>query len=112
MKPRSFSQYFLLGRYRMATLSPTPPPGPCSITATIIEQLKRRGSYLTSTEVMAILRINRATLCRYCRASLIPHVRMTAQKIANRNKFIGNAAKTVGLGYEATKFAHDLLGGK
>jgi len=43
---------------------------------TIIDQIKQRGSYLTSTEVMAILRINRATLCRYCRQGLIPHLRM------------------------------------
>jgi hypothetical protein len=38
---------------------------------------------------------------------------LTAQKIANRNKFIGNAAKSVGLGglgYEAVKAAHQLLG--
>jgi hypothetical protein len=38
---------------------------------------------------------------------------LTAQKIANRNRFIGNAAKAVGLGglgYEATKYAHDVLG--
>jgi predicted DNA-binding transcriptional regulator AlpA len=28
---------------------------------------------LTSSEVMALLRINRATLCRYCRSSIIPH---------------------------------------
>ncbi|MGI4828270.1 MAG: helix-turn-helix domain-containing protein [Janthinobacterium lividum] len=31
---------------------------------------------LTSTEVMTLLRVNRATLCRYCRAGLIPHLRM------------------------------------
>jgi hypothetical protein len=43
---------------------------------TIIDQLKQRVSYLTSSEVMAILRINRATLCRYCRQGLIPHLRM------------------------------------
>jgi hypothetical protein len=43
---------------------------------TLIDQLEKRESYLTSSEVMAILRINRVTLCRYCRASLIPHVRM------------------------------------
>jgi Helix-turn-helix domain len=43
---------------------------------TIIDQLRHRKTYLTSSEVMAILRINRATLCRHCRASLIPHVRM------------------------------------
>ncbi len=48
-------------------------------TSTIIDLLKKRGSYLTSSEVMAILRINRATLCRYCRASLIPHTRMPDQ---------------------------------
>jgi hypothetical protein len=38
---------------------------------------------------------------------------LTAQKIANRNKFIGNAAKSVGLGglgYEAVKAAHQLVG--
>jgi hypothetical protein len=50
--------------------------------------------------------------------ALLQHVDsayLTAQKIANRNRFIGNAAKAVGLGgigYEATKFAHDLLGSK
>jgi Helix-turn-helix domain len=32
--------------------------------------------FMTSTEVMALLRINRATLCRYCRRGLIPHLRM------------------------------------
>ena len=48
--------------------------------------------------------------------ALLQHVDsayLTAQKITNRNKFIGNAAKTLGLGglgYEATKFAHDLFG--
>jgi hypothetical protein len=38
---------------------------------------------------------------------------LNAQKIANPNKFIGNAAKSVGLGglgYEAVKAAHQLLG--
>jgi hypothetical protein len=50
--------------------------------------------------------------------ALLQHVDsayLSAQKIANRNRFIGNAAKAVGLGgigYEATKFAHDLLGSK
>jgi hypothetical protein len=43
---------------------------------TIIDQLKQRGGYLTSAEVMAILRINRATLCRYCRLGVLPHMRM------------------------------------
>ena len=43
---------------------------------TIIDQLRQRKAYLSTTEVMAILRINRATLCGYCRASLIPHIRM------------------------------------
>jgi hypothetical protein len=43
---------------------------------TIIDQLRQRKTYLNTNEVMAVLRINRATLCRYCRASLIPHVRM------------------------------------
>jgi len=49
--------------------------------------------------------------------ALLQHVDsayLAAQKIANRNRFIGNAAKTLGLGglgYEATKFAHDLLDG-
>jgi Helix-turn-helix domain len=43
---------------------------------TILHQLMLRGRYLTSSEVMAILRINRATLCRYCRQGLIPHLRM------------------------------------
>ena len=43
---------------------------------TITDQLRQRKTYLDTTEVMAVLRINRATLCRYCRASLIPHIRM------------------------------------
>lgn len=30
----------------------------------------------TSSEVMALLRVNRATLCRYCRDGVIPHMRM------------------------------------
>ncbi|MEG9437563.1 helix-turn-helix domain-containing protein [Edaphobacter sp. HDX4] len=30
----------------------------------------------TSSEVMALLRIKRATLCGYCRKGLIPHLRM------------------------------------
>jgi predicted site-specific integrase-resolvase len=34
---------------------------------------------LTSTEVMAMLRINRATLCRYCRRGILPHLRMPDQ---------------------------------
>jgi hypothetical protein len=33
-------------------------------------------SMWTSTEVMAVLRINRATLCRWCRAGIIPYTRM------------------------------------
>jgi hypothetical protein len=50
--------------------------------------------------------------------ALLQHVDgayLTAQKIANRSKFIGNAAKSIGLGglgYEAVKVAHDLLGSK
>jgi predicted site-specific integrase-resolvase len=31
---------------------------------------------LTTTEVMAILRVTRATLCSWCRAGKVPHVRM------------------------------------
>jgi predicted site-specific integrase-resolvase len=43
---------------------------------TIFDQLRQRKTFLTSSEVMAILRINRAPLCRYCRQGLIPHLRM------------------------------------
>ncbi len=35
-----------------------------------------RQPLLTTNEVMALLRINRATLCRYCRAGRISHIRM------------------------------------
>lgn len=35
-----------------------------------------RQSLMTSNEVMAMLRVNRATLCRYCRDGKIPHIRM------------------------------------
>ena len=38
-----------------------------------------RPSMLTSSEVMQLLRITRATLCRYCRNGLIPHIRMPDQ---------------------------------
>jgi predicted site-specific integrase-resolvase len=31
---------------------------------------------LYSTEVMSLLRINRATLCRWCRKGILPNIRM------------------------------------
>jgi hypothetical protein len=36
-------------------------------------------SLLTSTEVTSLLRVNRATLCRYCRLGMLPHTRMPNQ---------------------------------
>jgi predicted DNA-binding transcriptional regulator AlpA len=33
-------------------------------------------SMMTSTEVMALIRINRGTLSRYCRRGVLPHMRM------------------------------------
>lgn len=35
-----------------------------------------RQPLLTTNEMMAMLRLNRATLCRYCRSGKIPHIRM------------------------------------
>ena len=35
-----------------------------------------RQPLMTSNEVMALIRVNRATLCRYCRKGQIPYIRM------------------------------------
>jgi excisionase family DNA binding protein len=43
---------------------------------TIIEQLKGRQTYLSTTEVMAILRVTRQTLCGWVRDGVIPAVRI------------------------------------
>jgi len=43
---------------------------------TIIGHLRRTTKYLTSTDVLAILPITRATLCKWCRASKLPHFRL------------------------------------
>lgn len=43
---------------------------------TIIDQLTQRKTLLESAEVMDIFRVTRQTLCGWCRASKIPHVRM------------------------------------
>jgi excisionase family DNA binding protein len=47
-----------------------------TLTDTIPDQLKQHRNYLTTTEALALLRVKRATLCRWCRASAIPFVRM------------------------------------
>jgi excisionase family DNA binding protein len=57
-------------------------PVPCSVGDTIIDRLKQRGSYLTTTEVMAIIGVTRATLCGWVRSGLISAVR-----IGKDNKF-------------------------
>ena len=47
----------------------------CSVVIVVLWLLL--SSYcLTSAEVMSLIRINRATLCRYCRLGLLPHMRM------------------------------------
>jgi excisionase family DNA binding protein len=45
-------------------------------TDTIPDLLQQRRSYLTTSEAMAVLRVKRATLCRWCRAGAIPFTRM------------------------------------
>jgi excisionase family DNA binding protein len=49
---------------------------------TIINQLKQRTSYLTSTEVMAIIGVTRPTLCAWVRNGSIQAIR-----IGKNNKF-------------------------
>lgn len=43
---------------------------------TIINQLRDRQSYLSGTEVMALLGISRNALCRWVRSGLIPAIRI------------------------------------
>jgi excisionase family DNA binding protein len=49
---------------------------------TIIDQLRQRKSYLTSTEVMAIIGVTRQTLCDWVRRGVISAIR-----IGKDNKF-------------------------
>jgi excisionase family DNA binding protein len=51
-------------------------------STTIIEQLRTRRGYVTSTEAMAILGVTRQTLCRWVAEGRIPAVR-----IGPSNKF-------------------------
>lgn len=53
-----------------------------STTGTIIEQLRQRRGYVSSTATMAILGVTRQTLCRWVNAGTIPAVR-----IGKDNKF-------------------------
>ncbi len=43
---------------------------------TIIEQLRRRKTYLNTTEVMSIIGVTRATLCGWVRSGSISAVRI------------------------------------
>jgi Helix-turn-helix domain len=43
---------------------------------TIIDDLRARKTMLTTSEVMELLRITRATLCGWCRGGRVPHMRM------------------------------------
>lgn len=43
---------------------------------TIVERLKKRESYLTSTEVMAITGVTRQTLCAWAQRGVIQAVRI------------------------------------
>jgi predicted site-specific integrase-resolvase len=43
---------------------------------TIIDDLRARTTMLTTSEVMALIRVTRATLCGWVRKSLIPATRM------------------------------------
>jgi len=51
-------------------------------TGTIIDDLRRRRGYVSSTETMAILGVTRQTLCRWVNAGTI-----TAVRIGKDNKF-------------------------
>jgi excisionase family DNA binding protein len=50
--------------------------------ATIIDQLRSRKGYVTSTETLAILGVARQTLCRW-----VAEGRITAVRIGPSNKF-------------------------
>jgi excisionase family DNA binding protein len=43
---------------------------------TMIDDLRTRKEMMTTTEIMALLRITRGTLCGWCRAGKLPHMRL------------------------------------